>query len=167
MAEIILKNGKHKGTKVIVDNDVFEELNKYTWTAILNKGRTDHRIVRMVLKKEVEVLGYKFKNDIALARFLCNLTKGDERVVDHINGNTLDNRRENLRVCTQAENQKNKKCYKNNKFGLKGVRYDKKKKKYSSNLRLGLFNTPEEAHEAYCRAAKLVHGEYARDKKYQ
>lgn len=54
-----------------------------------------------------------------LHRYLLKPSKG--LTVDHINRNPLDNRRCNLRLCTQQDNAKNKSRYKNNKSGFKGV----------------------------------------------
>jgi hypothetical protein len=84
--------------------------------------------------------------------------------IDHINGNKSDNRIENLREATQAQNNCN--TSKRNRFG-KGV--NKQGNKYSGQIRhegkyfyLGLFSTPEEAHAAYCAAATRLHGDFAR-----
>jgi hypothetical protein len=88
--------------------------------------------------------------------------------VDHINGNSLDNRIENLRAATASENQGNTAVRKDNTSGYKGVSrhrdgkfqaaITKNKKRYY----LGLYNTPEEAYEAYCEAALELQGDFAR-----
>lgn len=89
----------------------------------------------------------------------------DELEVDHINRDKLDNRRENLRLCTRLQNNRNRSKFKNNKTGYKGVY--KKRSKYQSTIRiegktyyLGTFNTIEEAHAVYTEKARQVHGEY-------
>lgn len=99
--------------------------------------------------------------------------------IDHANGDGLDNRRENLRACTHAQNQQNRSKFKNNRSGYCGVYFDgytRNKRKnnprikpwvaqivaYGKRHRLGYFKKPEEAAEAYDRAALLYHGEFAR-----
>jgi hypothetical protein len=90
--------------------------------------------------------------------------------VDHINGEGLDNRRENLRLATHAQNLKNLKVPKNSTTGFKGVSFRKDKRKYEAYIkydnnprkRLGYFKTAKEAAEAYNDAAAEFHGEYAR-----
>jgi hypothetical protein len=88
--------------------------------------------------------------------------------IDHINGNGSDNRIENLREATCGNNKMNSTIYKNNKSGLKGAYWDKYKNKWFSQIRvngnkifLGRFNSIEEAHKAYCKAAMNYHGEFA------
>lgn len=85
--------------------------------------------------------------------------------IDHINGDRLDNRWANLRLATHGQNQANCKTW--NKFGLKGVtkcgnRFLAKITKNHEYHYLGLFATPEEAHAAYMKAAREMHGEFAR-----
>jgi hypothetical protein len=87
--------------------------------------------------------------------------------IDHIDGNGLDNRKVNLRFATALENQWNKGRNKNNSSGYKGVSYNKRAGKWKSRIKedkkeihLGYFDTPEEAYEAYCKAAKELHGEF-------
>lgn len=85
-------------------------------------------------------------------------------VVDHINGNTLDNRRANLRHCTHGQNQQNRRA--SNSLGIKGVY--QKRGKYAARItlagqvkNLGTFATPELAGEAYRVAAEEAFGEFA------
>lgn len=89
--------------------------------------------------------------------------------VDHINGNGLDNRRCNLRLATQEQNQHNAKRRRDNTSGYKGVNFHKGSGKwaariqaYNKRVHLGHFNSPEEAFVAYKTAAKLYHKEFSR-----
>lgn len=93
----------------------------------------------------------------------------DGEQVDHIDNDPLNNQRSNLRIATHRQNVKNRKRHRNNKSGFKGVYYNKRAKRYHAQIRvggkhiyLGLHDTPEEAHEAYCEAADKYHGEFAR-----
>lgn len=88
-----------------------------------------------------------------LHRFL--LSPPADRVVDHINGNKLDNRRCNLRVVDQCTNLQNAKVPSTNKSGIKGVRWDAERRMWSASLtyrrrvyRLGRFATMSAAAEA-------------------
>lgn len=89
--------------------------------------------------------------------------------VDHINGNGLDNRRSNLRLATKAQNQANRRPSRTNTSGFKGVSPHAQVRKWKAEIRvagvrhyLGLFNSPEEAAQAYDCAAFQHFGEYAR-----
>jgi hypothetical protein len=80
-----------------------------------------------------------------------------EQEIDHINHNRSDNRVENLRIVTAQQNQWNRK-------DPKGYYFDKRKKKYHATIIvnwkpifLGLFNTEEEAHQAYLNAKAIHH----------
>jgi hypothetical protein len=88
--------------------------------------------------------------------------------IDHINGNKSDNRKENLREANHSENGMNTGKKSNNTSGFKGVYWNKKQKKWLAKIEygyhqkaLGSFETPEEAHNAYCLAAKEYHGKFA------
>lgn len=88
-------------------------------------------------------------------------------VIDHINGNGVDNRIPNLRKASIAQNAFNSKKRKDNTSGYKGVYFSAFAKKWSAHIRhngnrkfIGYYETPEEAHEAYQKAAEIHHGEF-------
>ena len=86
--------------------------------------------------------------------------------VDHINGDRLDNRKENLRLCTNKSNNRNKPPIKGK---YKGIFYDKKRSKWCSQITKNRkvytvgsnFTSPEEAALAYNKFARRLHGKYA------
>jgi len=89
--------------------------------------------------------------------------------VDHKDGDTLNDRWSNLRLASRLENSRNRAAQINNKLGVKGVYFDKTLRRYRAQIKgdgrrwhLGLFDSTEEAHVAYCAAAKKYHGEFAR-----
>jgi len=89
--------------------------------------------------------------------------------IDHKNGDAGDNRIDNLRIATHAENMRNCRKRSDNISGFKGVdwRHDKGKWRAKihlngKSLHLGYFQTAEAAHIAYCSAADRHHGEFAR-----
>lgn len=97
------------------------------------------------------------------------------RLVDHKNGDPLDNRRENLRECTHAQNMRNRKIHRNNRSGFKGVTRDAWAAKLGRpriwratitvagrKFRLGRFLTPQSASRAYRVASAKFHGEFGR-----
>lgn len=88
--------------------------------------------------------------------------------IDHINGNKLDNRRSNLRVCTASQNASNRGAQSNNSTGFKGVCYDKARGRFKAEIayggkrkHIGRFDTALEAAQAYNDAALKYHGEFA------
>lgn len=88
--------------------------------------------------------------------------------VDHINGDRLDNRLLNLRLCSRSQNNFNRRASSANKTGFKGVCFVKRDGKYNARITtkdgkyksLGNFDTAIEAHKAYVEASKIHHGEY-------
>lgn len=86
--------------------------------------------------------------------------------IDHINGDPWDNRAANLRLATSAQNTMNKPSNRTNTSGYKGVireglRWRAKIGVDGKTVHLGAFDSPEEAHRAYCEAAAKYHGEFA------
>jgi len=100
------------------------------------------------------------------------MNPGMGQEIDHKNGNGLDNRRDNLRICTHANNMCNRRIGKNNKSGYKGVYFTKSGNAWRSKLRfkgrninLGNFKKPIDAAIAYDNAAMKYFGEFARTNK--
>ncbi len=88
--------------------------------------------------------------------------------IDHVNGDKGDNRIANLREANHSQNMQNQGKNSRNTSGLKGAYWDKSRGKWLSLIgsggkyrHLGRFDTAEEAHDAYCRAAAEMHGEFA------
>lgn len=108
-----------------------------------------------------------FKTSTTLHRWLILDGVPGKEVVDHIDGDKLNNRRSNLRVCSQSENSKNTRLGRNNTSSAKGVSQDANGHwrariwKDRKEIRIGTFDTVEEAKAAYDKAARELHGEFA------
>ncbi len=97
------------------------------------------------------------------------LNNPDSEFIDHINHNGLDNRKENVRPATRAQNNYNRQKYANNSYSkYKGVSFKKKGQKWSAQiglnnkmLFLGYFKNELDAAKAYDKAAKKYHGDFA------
>ena len=103
-----------------------------------------------------------------LSHVVLDIQKDDSVVVDHINGDPLDNTRGNLRICSQGENVLNKRFMSNNTTGFIGVSYKKDRDRYDPEIRfgytrchLGMTKTIEEAVYKRYIAEQLLFGEYA------
>jgi hypothetical protein len=105
---------------------------------------------------------------VILERVLGRALKYGE-YVDHIDRDTLNNQRGNLRLASMSQNLQNSKAPTRNTSGYKGVHWVKNNKKWRAQIRvnghaihLGLFDDPLDAHNAYCVAAKNYFGEFSR-----
>lgn len=98
----------------------------------------------------------------------------DSRFVDHFNHNGLDNRRVNLRICTNSQNQMNRKPNKNSRSKFKGIRLHKRGQVWEArimldgkSLYLGGFKKEIDAARAYNKAALEIFGEFAYLNKFE
>ena len=152
------------GYITIVDDCDAEWLNQYRWRASVSKKDSPYVIrFKSVCGKRIAVLMHRLIMGSIVGRELTRL-----EIVDHINGNTLDNRRANLRLSTVAENSRNRGKTKTNTSGFKGVFRNKNDGSWYSIITvdrkgvfLGRFQDKIEAAHAYDRGALWYHGEFA------
>lgn len=158
MIEIPLTQGK-----VALVDDIDADLLAFKW----NAGRRQDYYYASRGVKINDKMKHIFMHRVILERMIGRpLTRND--FTDHIHGNTLDNRRSEIRLATRSQNQCNQPVDRANKTGYKGVHFRHDREKYMATIyvqrkqiHLGTFNTAEEAHAAYCQAAIKYHGEFA------
>lgn len=134
----------------IVDDEDYESINQSAWH--YNKG---YAVARAKVGKKW------------LHRVVIQAEKGE--YVDHINGDPLDNRRSNLRICTLEQNQWNRKMPRDNTTGYKNISWNKARKRFGVAYRhngkviwVGTYKTIEEALHAR-NIVLSVRDKYARD----
>ena len=159
MKEILLT----QGMVALVDDEDFEYLSQWKWYAD-KKSQTFYAVRYTKLSR---VNGKRKRIKISMHRLILNTSPTDTS--DHANGNGLDNRRINLRICTDAQNNMNRGLSKSNTSGFKGVCWDKQYRMWraqihinKTRIRIGRFEDKEKAAIAYNEAAIKYHGEFAR-----
>lgn len=147
-----------KGYVALVDDDDYEWLSKFKWCVNLSYSPRAYRPVNTVDGKGV----------VYMHREICRARSFE--LVDHKDGDALNNQKGNLRIATSQQNVWNQKMRKN-RYGYKGVsfREDLKEKPWTAGItynkksyKLGYFKTKEEAARAYNKAALEFFGEFAR-----
>lgn len=152
MKKIKLTQGKY----AIVDDENFEKINQFKWYAAYMRGYW--RAVRKIRKPNGKrALQY-------MHRFIMNCPDGLE--VDHRNHNGLNNQKHNLRICTHAENQHNRKLQ-NGTSKFKGVCWERNRKKWhtqinlnNEKINLGYFINEIAAAKAYDKKAIEIFGKF-------
>lgn len=149
-----------RGLSSIVDDCVPIEITSKKWYA--DKGNKEK--TKFYAASYIRSEGKKVK--VYLRRIICKAEKG--QYVDHINGNTLDNRKENLRICSYSENQMNRKIVSNNSSGHRGISYEKRTGLWTARVKfkgkskwLGRFQSKDDAISVYRESARKLFGEFA------
>lgn len=154
MTEIDLGNGN----KTIIDDESVPLISGYLWRKKYNGYVGAYERGRSRLTAKI----------VYIHRIILGITERSISV-DHINGDPLDNRKQNLRLATQTQNNANQRNQEGCSSKYKGVSFNKEKNKWNAYIncnhkryRLGYFNSEFMAAITYDKMAKLLFGEYAR-----
>lgn len=160
MKKIIITSPKYGTHEVLVDEEDFDLLSKYKWGVVSLKGNiyASTCITRV--------------NKVLMHRMIMGLSgkKMKKIIVDHIDHNTINNQKNNLRKCSTAQNCRNSKLSKNSTTKYKGVYFNKKIKRYQVFITINRkhisggpsFTSKNAAAERYNELAVIHHGEFAK-----
>lgn len=148
-----------QGKTAMIDDADLDIISPYKWYAMQVKNR-------FYAAAHIRYGKHHYRM-ILMHRLIMGASTGQQ--VDHINMDTLDCRRSNLRFCTNAQNQRNRAKHHDNTSGYKGVDWMKSRQKWRARImidrkeiHLGLFDDPIKAAEAYDKAAIEHHKSFAR-----
>lgn len=159
MKEILLTQNK----VALVDDEDYAELSKHKWYAL--KANKYQKETFLAVRDDVSN-GRANKTKVYMHRQITSAPKG--LLVDHRDGNTLNNCRRNLRIATPLQNQGNKGVQTNNKTGFKGV-MSLSEGRFTAYITtenrrhktIGHYSTAEDAAQAYDAEAIQKFGEFA------
>ena len=141
-----------QGLYALIDGEDYEWLNRWKWHAQRAKNDICYAV--------------RLERKISMHRIITNAPKNKQ--VDHINHNGLDNRRCNLRICTNSQNSQSRRLSLNKTSKYKGVMWDKRCKKWYVQITcfykqayLGRYDNEIEAAKTYDKKAKELFGEFA------
>jgi len=147
-----------KGYVALVDAADFEMLSHWSWSANLSHG---------AVYAATKVMSNGLRRELSMHRMVA--LPDPEQLVDHRNGDSLDNRRDNLRSCTNTQNQRNRRAIPGGTSRFKGVSWHERGQKWSARIGvdgrwryLGLFRDERDAALAYNATALAEFGEFAR-----
>jgi hypothetical protein len=147
-----------KGLKALVDDEDFERLSVYKWYA--HSGYAYRRVTTAPKKNKL----------IGMHRVIINANEGE--YIDHIDGDKLNNQKNNLRLCSYAQNNYNQNLPKRNITGFKGITQHPDTKRWRATImhnykikHLGYFKEKLDAVKAYDKAALELFGDFAKTNK--
>ena len=164
---IELRRRKAENMWTIIDLEDLEYVIKLTWYARYNRSNQCYYATHTVYSSEIKTT----ERSIGLQYYLMNNENNPDWYIDHINHDTMDNRKSNLRITTNKCNLRNRDSKNsNNVSGYRNVMFDKRKKKKpyvvqlqinGKNTRLGSFDDVHEAGEFAKQMREKYYGEFA------
>ena len=149
-----IKSNKYGYFEFIIDTDDYDKIKNYKWGIDIHWEKTNLMYVRRVDKNN---------NKIYIHNVIMN-----DKSIDHKDNDGLNNKKSNLRKCTNSENVINRKIQSNNTSGYKGVSLIKKSNKWNAYIKtknkrihLGNYESKIDAAKAYNQASIKYHGEFA------
>lgn len=144
VGDVLIVFNRKDNREILFDAEDFDLVNKHTWRICVDKKKTYSWVSTKI--KQIDKIA---------SRLLMNAPAG--MLVDHKNGDTLDNRKSNLRIATYQINN-------HNVHSAKGYTWNKAANKWQAQIAinrkpmyLGLYNTEAEARAAYLKAKKKYH----------
>lgn len=136
-----------------IDEEDFDKIKKYRWRLLSNNC--------------ISAWNENFTKEFLVHRLIMNVSDGKIKI-DHIDGNRYNNKKSNLRLCSNAENNRNTSKRITNKSGYKGVSWEKRFSRWRATItfegkqiHLGTYKDITEAAIAYDKKAKELFGEFA------
>jgi|WetSurMetagenome_2_1015567.scaffolds.fasta_scaffold52028_2 hypothetical protein len=156
ITKFLIESRKYGNIEILVDTDDWNKISQYKWYIT----KWGYNFYAISTKRIIE------NKEIVMHRFILNAKRGE--IVDHKNRNSLDNRKENLRIVTNQQNIWNQKLHRDNTSGYIGVHWNKRDKRWLAYIKynnkmlyLGYFKDKIEAALAYNNKAKELRGEFA------
>jgi hypothetical protein len=147
-----------KGYHAIIDAIDVERVTGWNWSVVVSSG------VAYACRSE---RSGGVRRVVMMHRVIIDAPIGME--VDHKDGDSLNNRRLNLRLATRCQNNQNQRRPVSNTSGVKGVQFERRRGKWRAiiyanrkNIWLGYFSSRDAAREAYAKASRKYHGEFGR-----
>lgn len=159
---------KGEKLKMLIDDEDYELIKSFCNNPIEGKYTTGSKTPYAITRKTIN----KKRKQFYIHRLVMGVIDNPSIYIDHINGNTIDNRKVNLRIVTRSQNMKNRSSSVNGTSKFLGVYYCSNKrgsKKWRAvikpsndkNIHLGYYDDEYLGAYAYNIAAKVIHGEYA------
>lgn len=151
-----------RGYTILIDDEDWEKVKGYKW--VINAPNKANK--KYYAQHDFYTDGVH--HAILMHRLIMGCVEGDGVCIDHIDGNTLNNCKNNLRVSSIAENTRNQQKHRDSLSPYKGIKYDRRDKIWVARIQhnkkriyAGFSKDPIEAAKAYDRKAIELHGEFA------
>lgn len=163
MKEILINSPKHGEFTILVDDADYERCKSINWIIFYQPTKRHTAYASRWVEKIKGKDRYEWLHHFILTKPQRGL------VVDHIDGNGLNNQKSNLRICTPQENMANQRIRVNNTSGCRGVHFCRREEKWVCRIGSGMkrkfignFKTLEAAEIAWHAAAKDTYGDFYR-----